>query len=253
MKTFILYVLGLASVLAFCPELILAQVDSTGDLEKRDFDKLKIFDRKRNAHACIMSVVFIVLYPLGAISVHLPIDRMPFLRNTYLKQKIMAIHAPIQLLGAVMMVGGMALGIRITHDLGYFESVDKHIIIGLLVCCVIILVQPILGIIQHQHYKRTGGKGVFAYVHRWVGRCAIVLGMINNGLGFQLASNDIVIPTRTYVRNFTLMGVLVAIWLGLILYDQFRVKQGQTANLESEKVGFEGRKNQDVTTGHDET
>jgi hypothetical protein len=217
-------------------KLILAQVDSAAELEKRDFDSLKIFDRKRNAHACIMSIVFIVLYPLGAISVHLPIDRMPFLRNTYMKQKILAIHAPIQLLGFVMMVGGMALGIRIAHDLDYFSPVHAHIVIGLLVCCIIILFQPILGIIQHQHYKRTGGKSVFAYVHRWIGRCAIVLGMVNNGLGFQLASHDIVIPARSYIRNFTLVGVLVAVWLGLIIYDQFSVKQGQVAELEVERL-----------------
>jgi hypothetical protein len=169
-----------------------------------------------------MSIVFIILYPLGAISVHLPIDRMPMLKNTYLKQKIAAIHAPIQILGFVMMVGGLALGIKIALDLGFFETaVPAHLIIGLLVTCTIIVVQPVMGMLQHRYFKKTGGKSAFGYIHRWVGRFAILLGIVNNGLGFQLAREDIEVPTRSYVRNFTIMGVLVSIWLGLVVYDEF--------------------------------
>jgi len=234
MKTLTLALAGL--ILALAPELIFGHSEAT-ELEKRDLDTYKIFSRKRNAHACIMSIVFIVLYPLGAISVHLPIDRIPFLRNTYLRQKIMAIHAPIQLLGFVMMIGAMALGIRIAQDLGYFGhgQLQAHMVIGLLVCSTIIVFQPILGIIQHQHFKKTGGKSIFAYVHRWVGRITMVLGMINNGLGFQLASRDITIPARSYARNFAILGVLVVIWLGLIMYDEFSVKRQSVGEVGNKK------------------
>jgi hypothetical protein len=185
-----------------------------------------------------MSIVFIVLYPLGAISVHLPVDRMPLLRNSYLKQKIAAIHAPIQLLGFVMMIGGMALGIRIAHDLDFFSSpVPAHIIIGLLVTCTIIVFQPVMGVLQHRYFKRTGGKSIFGYIHRWVGRFAILLGMINNGLGFQLAKDDIEIPTKSYVRNFTILGVLVTIWLGLVVYDEFSRKTQRPDGFKSNGAG----------------
>jgi uncharacterized membrane protein (DUF485 family) len=199
------------------------QLNARDTLERRDYDSYKILNRKRNAHACIMSIVFIVLFPLGAISVHLPIDRISFLRNTYLRNKIPAIHAPIQMIGFVMMVGAMALGIRIAHDLGYFSGkTQAHIVIGLLVTSTLILIQPLMGILQHRHFKKTGGKSVFAYIHRWVGRGAIILGIINNGLGFQLAQNDIIVPTRSYVRNFVLAGVLLFVYVALIAYDQFR-------------------------------
>ncbi|KAF3904969.1 hypothetical protein AA313_de0200399 [Arthrobotrys entomopaga] len=215
-----------ALTLAIAPELVLANTTDgqlgEGELQKRDIDSYKILNRKRNAHACIMSIVFIVLYPLGAISVHLPIDRIPLLRNTYLRNKIPAIHAPIQILGFVMMTGGLALGIRIGHDLGFFNrSVPAHMIIGLIVTSTIIVFQPVLGVLQHRYFKRTGGKSVFGYIHRWIGRCAILLGMINNGLGFQLAQNDIEIPARSYIRNYTILGALVTVWLGLVIYDQF--------------------------------
>ncbi|KFX85726.1 hypothetical protein O988_09916, partial [Pseudogymnoascus sp. VKM F-3808] len=191
--------------------------------QKRNFDSYEIFNRKRNAHACIMSIVFIVLYPLGAISVHLPIDSIPYLKNTYLKKKIMAMHVPIQVLGAVMMVGGMALGIKIGHDLDYLKHpVHAHVVIGFIVVCTIIVFQPIMGILQHRYFKKRGDKSIFAYLHRWIGRGAIILGMINSGLGFQLAETNVIVSTGAYIRNYVLLGVFVSVWLGLVLYDEFR-------------------------------
>ena len=183
-----------------------------------------------------MSIVFIVLYPLGAISIHLPIDRIPYLNNTYLRNKVPAIHVPIQLLGSVMMIGGMALGIRIAYDVGYLRNpVHAHVVIGLLVVCTIIVFQPILGILQHRHFKKTGGKSIFAYLHRWIGRCAIALGMINNGLGFQLAATNVIIPTSSYIRNYVILGILVLIWFGLVVYDELRTHQEKVATKREEK------------------
>lgn len=192
---------------------------------KRDFDTLVTFNRKRNAHACIMSIVFIVLYPLGAISIHLPTEHIPFFRDTYLKKKIIAMHAPIQIIAFIMMVGGMALGIRIAHDLDYLQHpVHAHVVIGLLVASVIIVFQPTMGFLQHRHFNRTGGKSIFAYLHRWIGRAAIALGMINSGLGFQLAeTTGLMVPTRSYVRSYVLLGILVSIWFSLVVFNKLRV------------------------------
>jgi hypothetical protein len=197
------------------------QLEARNARQKRDFDSIKIFNRKRNAHACIMSIVFIILYPLGAISVHLPIDRIPGLRNSYLRNKIMAIHMPIQILGTVMMIGAMCLGIRLAHEQGYLSGhVHAHIVIGLLVVSVIVLMQPVMGLLQHRYFKKKGGKGVFAFVHRWVGRGALILGIINNGLGFQLTSKSgLHVPRGSYIRNFVIAGILVLIYIGLVAYD----------------------------------
>ena len=233
------------SDLQIAPELILGQEAheqlNAGDvLQKRDSDSYKIFNRKRNAHACIMSIVFIVLFPLGAISIHLPIDRIPYLNKTYLRNKVPAIHAPIQLLGLVMMIGGMALGIRIGYDLGYLKNpVQTHPVIGLIVVCTIIVFQPILGILQHRHFKKTGGKSIFAYMHRWIGRCAIVLGIINNGLGFQLAATNVIIHTSSYIRNYVILAGFVSVWLGLLVYDDLRIRREKAATKRGEKGGMD--------------
>lgn len=228
-----------ALALVFGPEIILALKthDSTeNDLQKRDFDNFTIFNRIRNAHACIMSIVFIVLYPLGAISLHLPIEYVPFLKNTYLRQKVTAMHVPIQVLGTVMMVGAMGLGLRLGHDVGYLSHpVHAHVVIGLLVVCTILIFQPAMGILQHRHFKKTGGKSVFAYAHRWLGRGAIALGIVNNGLGFQLARTNVIVPTRSLVRNFVLMAFLVSIWFALVMFDTFQARRTKPAANGAEK------------------
>jgi hypothetical protein len=222
----------------FCQEAQDA-LDARDFNQKRDLDTFIVFNRKRNAHACIMSIVFIVLYPLGAISLHLPIEHIPFLKNTYIKKKVAAMHAPIQVIALVMMVGGMALGIRIAHDLEYLNNpVHAHVVIGLFTVSVIILFQPIMGILQHLYFKKRGGKSIFAYLHRWIGRGAIALGMINSGLGFQLAeTTGILVPTSSYVRSYVLLGVLVSVWLSLVVFDQLRVhcRSPATSTEEREK------------------
>jgi len=233
----------LAFALLLTSNLVLAQDAFTSEsLQKRDYDSDKIFNRKRNAHACIMSIVVCVLFPLGGISIHLPISSIPFLRNTYLVKKVTAIHAPIQLLGLVMLIGGFALGIRIAHDIGYFSSYEKvpaHMIIGFIVVLTIILFQPLLGMLQHRYFKKNGRTSMFGYGHRWIGRVAIILGIINSGLGLDLAhDNGIVVKTESYLRNFLLAGVLCLIWLGLGIWDGF-FNKGVPAEHEEPKLGRE--------------
>jgi hypothetical protein len=200
------------------PTLLLAE-EMDDDSSVGYDDPIKIFNRKRNAHACMMSTVFLVLYPLGAISLHLPLP--PFLRNIRI---VPSVHAPIQILGLAMMIGAMGLGIDIASELDFFSgSVPAHVIIGLLATSMIILIQPAMGTLQHLHFRKTGGRSIYGYIHRWNGRVAIILGMINQGLGFQLVGIGTVVHTHSLVRNFVVLGVLGGIWLTLVMWDGRRV------------------------------
>jgi hypothetical protein len=186
----------------------------------------------------MMSIVFLVLFPLGAISLHLPLP--PFLRKIRI---IPSIHAPIQILGLAMMVGAMGLGISIANDLHLFSgsgSVPAHVVIGLLATSLIIVVQPAMGGMQHRHFKKTGGKSVYGCIHRWTGRVAIVLGMINQGLGFQLVALGTVVKAHSLVRNFVVLGVLGGIWFGLVVWDWVRGglrKRNSVVGIGEEKRG----------------
>ncbi|KAJ9607636.1 hypothetical protein H2200_007714 [Cladophialophora chaetospira] len=205
-------------------------------LHKRSFfaDGEKIFLRKRNAHACIMSIVFIVLFPLGAISMHLPLHGVRVTTR---------IHLPIQILGLVMMIGGMGLGIDIARvDLNFFAkgaTIKGHVVIGLLTTSALILFQPAMGLLQHRHFKRTGKKGVFAYIHRWTGRVAICLGWINTGLGFQLVPISLV-STSCLVREYVIMGILGAAWFFLVWWDGYRNHFAKKDKLGAYRLGWNG-------------
>lgn len=203
-------------------------------MQKREVfqDKYNIFIRKRHAHACMMSIVFIVLFPLAAISLHLPLKGV---------RVISFIHAPIQIIGGAMMIGAMGLGIDIAkNDLNYFGNgpVKAHIMIGLLVTSSIILFQPALGLLQHRHFRRTGQKSFYAYIHRCVGRVMICLGWINSGLGFQLMPIQLV-PKQSLVRNFVLMGVLGGIWFLLMGIDGIRGYWYKKDRLSSFSIGWD--------------
>ena len=202
------------------PAVLLAEEisdDSSNEIVYND--PLNIFYRKRNAHACMMSVVFLVLYPLGAISLHLPLPK--FLRKIPI---VTSVHVPIQILGLAMMIAALGLGIDIAADLHYFshKHVKAHVIIGFLATGMIIVIQPVMGILQHLHFRKTGEKSIFAYIHRWNGRIAVILGMINQGLGFQLVGIGTVVHAHSLVRNFVILGVFGGIWLALACWDWLR-------------------------------
>jgi hypothetical protein len=181
-----------------------------------------------------MSIVFCILYPLGAISIHLPIDKIPGLRNTYLRNKVTAIHLPIQTIATVLLIGAFGLGIHLGQYNGYFtKDIPYHLVIGIVVVTVIVLFQPLLGILQHRYYKRTGKKSLFAYAHRWIGRGAIILGIINDAFGLNLYAQA---PKSSFIRNFVIAGLLVLIWFSLAVIDMFRARGSQPVHKESEVI-----------------
>jgi hypothetical protein len=134
-----------------------------------------------------------------------------------------------------MMIGAMGLGIDIAHDLHYWSPVRAHIVIGLIACCTIILVQPVMGMLQHLLFKKTGGKSIFGHVHRWTGRVTIVLGWINSGLGFQLVGIGTIVHAHSLIRNFVFMGVLSSLWFLLVVLDKFRSQTRRTRSDSAEK------------------
>jgi hypothetical protein len=210
------------------------EISDSSAIQKRQAfdDSYKIFLRKRNGHACMMSIVFIVLFPLGAISMHLPLKGR-------VRRVVTRVHAPIQVLGMAMMIGAMGLGIDIAkNDLHYITPVQTHVVIGLLTTSLVILVQPAMGILQHLYFKRTGKKSVFAYVHRWSGRVLILLGWINSGLGFQLTGLQVV-GTTTLVRQFVIMGILGGLWFLLTGVDGLRAYWLKRDKLSAYGLGWE--------------
>jgi predicted small integral membrane protein len=94
------------------------------------------------------------------------------------------------------------MGIYLVRELsfgGYSLWSDPHTKLGAGIL-VLALLMPFLGLIHHSMYKKRAvqhGKGgprpgrtAPGYIHIWLGRILIVLGMLNGGLGIRLASNS---------------------------------------------------------------
>lgn len=127
------------------------------------------------AHGFLMAFAFVLLFPTFAILVPLPIPI-----------SVAKVHAPLQIFTLAVAVAGMGLGLRL-WVLGGVSGPDVHHVLGIIVVASLVLFQPAMGWLQHMHFRKTGGKGGFAYAHRWLGRIMILLGIINGGLGFRLA------------------------------------------------------------------
>ena len=82
--------------------------------------------------------------------------------------------------------------------------------------------QPIFGVLHHNHFKRNHSRGVISHLHIWWGRFWLVVGTINGGRGIAMTQNrdGLAIP----------YGVLAAVfylsWLAFKLFKHFSAKRG---------------------------
>ncbi|KAJ6024688.1 hypothetical protein N7540_005485 [Penicillium herquei] len=166
---------------------------STGSVEKR-----------RKAHAIIMILVFVLLFPSFALMLHI----IPY-------SKIVYVHASFQLFTLALAIAGFGIGISMARSLGFIRM--YHPIIGMVTVPCLILFQPVMGFLQHRYFHKTGGKSVFAYLHRWLGRCLIILGVINAGLGFRLTGVGLSIAPVGAVIAYSVVAGIMGLGYALIV------------------------------------
>lgn len=172
--------------------------------------------KRRIAHAVIMIVVFVVLFPSFALMLHV-----------FPSSKIVDLHAILQLFTLSLAIAGLGIGISMARSLQYVQA--YHPIIGMVVVSSLVLFQPALGLLQHRHFHKTGEKSVFAYIHRWLGRCLIVLGIINGGLGFHLSRpGSSYSPTGAIIAYGVVAGV---VGLGYIIGVMFLSRKSPSRTL----------------------
>lgn len=125
-------------------------------------------------HAFVAGIAFVIVMPFASLL-------MPLLGKWY-------IHAGFQLVAFVMTWVGFGLGVKVANDYGMlFEQ--THTILGTVVICAMVL-QPAFGWFHHLHFIKHQGRGAISYVHVWYGRILMALGVINGGLGLELAQAE---------------------------------------------------------------
>lgn len=161
----------------------------------------------RTAHAVIMPLVFVVLFPLSALTIYLPYH-----------EKVRHIHAPLQVLSIILMLVGLGLGVRLAKKL---DEVDKyHQVVGYIVVAWMVVFQPALGLAQHLNFRRNGTRSPMGHGHRWIGRAMMLLGIVNGGLGFKQAGKVGSEETPTYaVIVYSVVAVVIfIIYLVVVIF-----------------------------------
>lgn len=161
------------------------------------------------AHAVLGSLAWVVILPIGAILFALL--RIP---------RLFWIHSAIQTIGLCCLIISFVLGVIIGKAYGKLY-VNPHTIIGTILF-IIALLQPVWGILQHRVTLRTGKKSFWAYLHRWVGRFALTLAMINGGLGFILTKGFSSYSAGRLKAYISVSVIMWLIYVSAILYDTFR-------------------------------
>jgi hypothetical protein len=173
------------------------------------------------AHGSILAAVMAVLFPVGSLL-------MPWSRRWWL-------HAIWQFVSFAAMWVGVGLGTVLVRDMNmvsdaspgsgclseltadqHQDFTNPHFVVGYVVAALFTL-QPILGMLHHRQFLATGLRGVYSFVHRYLGRIALVLGVVNGGLGLRLARA----PERFVIAYGAVAGFMLVVYFGYKLCVYF--------------------------------
>ncbi|KAL6707287.1 hypothetical protein ACN47E_004275 [Coniothyrium glycines] len=158
-------------------------------------------------HGIFASLAFVLLFPIGGILIR--VGRF---------SGLIWIHAGLQLFAWLLFITAFGLGL-------YYGIIDNymheaHPIIGI-VLFAFMLFQPLFGWLHHKRFLIIGARSISSYSHIWIGRIAIILGMINGGLGMKLAS----VSTAYIIVYSVFAGVLGVAYLAAIVWGEMMRKR----------------------------
>jgi len=141
------------------------------------------YERIRLAHGAAAGIAFVGLFPIGAILIRLASFK-----------GLVWVHAAIQALGYVLYIAAFGLGLWMWTSAplqGHIHPIIGCVIFGVL------LLQPLTGLLHHRFFVKraknvAAGENVTSrtlssHIHIFSGRVAVILGIINGGLGLWLA------------------------------------------------------------------
>ncbi len=93
-------------------------------------------------------------------------------------------------------------------------------------------VQPFLGLVHHRHFVKNQGRGFVSHWHIWWGRLLMVLGIVNGGLGLQLAAaSTSVIIAYSVVSAVLFLAYVAAKVIGSCCLTPRREKRNMDRNM----------------------
>ena len=225
----------------------LLQTSLTGPSSASQSDQGARQRRMLIAHGTLAALAFIVFFPSGAII--LRVSSFP---------GAVRVHVAVQFFAYMLYSVALVLGAIIAHREGLVgrcvvceadvltlrQTGDAHPILGIVIF-IMVFIQPFFGFVHHRLFRRYGTRTIPSYVHIWLGRLLISLGILNGALGFRLAdSNDK--GSRIRLIVYCVVGLLV--WVCLVsccIFSEQR-KKGKVAETSTtdtnqpRPISFEG-------------
>lgn len=92
-------------------------------------------------------------------------------------------HVSIQVGGVIAVLAGFVLAFLhvASEDDTHFWGL--HQFFGLLTMVCAVFIQPAIGILAHQKFKKTGSSSIFHVAHGWTGRCVMLAAFVTMLLG----------------------------------------------------------------------
>lgn len=170
-------------------------------------------------HGIFASLAFLVFFPVGAI-----IIRLGRFNN------VLQVHIATQVFSWLLFITAFGLGLYYGITGNYMT--EAHPIIGI-VLVAMMFVQPIAGWLHHLQFLRTGQRSAVSHGHIWIGRVAIILGMINGGLGLELGG----VKTGYVIAYSVVAGIIGLAYIALIVYGEIaRSRRASVADSQQEKI-----------------
>jgi hypothetical protein len=170
-------------------------------------------------HGVLASLAFLVFFPTGAI-----VMRLGRFNN------VLKVHVATQVLSWLLFITAFGLGLYYGITSNYMT--EAHPIIGIVLVAMMVF-QPLAGWLHHRQFLRTGQRSAISRGHVWVGRIAIILGMINGALGLELGG----VRARYVVAYSVIAGVMGSVYLASIVYGKIaRNRRISVAGSGHEKI-----------------
>lgn len=154
------------------------------------------------AHAALACIVFVALLPGGAILVRLS----AFAGNIWA-------HGAIQMFSFLMYMAAVGLGIYMAIPQGLTDK--YHPIIGLILLGMLFS-QPFLGWQHHTSFRKYQLRSIWSYIHLTIGRTAILIGMVNGGLGLILTGSGV----GSYAAYGACAGFVGVVYIGAVIWGE---------------------------------
>lgn len=167
------------------------------------------------AHAICATVAFGILFPSGGIMI-----RILSFRGLWL------VHGLFQILAYVIYIAAFAMGVWMATHIDMMHN--KHPVIGV-ICLLLLFLQPFLGFIHHFAFKKYSRRVFWSYAHIWIGRFVITLGIINGGLGLQLAQKiNFNPPKQSYIIAYAVVaGAMWLLYVASAIFGEVKRRKSQ--------------------------